>query len=88
MISILNHGNVPVLFAVCWHCGCQFTYDEEDVRKSDKGNEYITCPDCKNAIGFIKPPSYPKIPEEVFDSYWRKRKVFLIDGHWKEEADD
>lgn len=87
MISILNHGNVPVPFVVCWHCGCQFTYDEEDVKKSAKGNEYIICPDCKDAIGLYSPEHNQDLSEEVFDSYERKRKVFLIDGHWKEEEE-
>lgn len=87
MISILNHGNVPVLFAVCWHCGCQFTYDEEDIRKSDKGNEYIICPDCRNTIGLYSLEHNQKPSEELFDSYDKKRKVFLIDGHWKEDVE-
>ena len=83
MISILKHGNVPVSFAICWHCGCEFTYDEEDIKKSALGNEYIICPDCKDDIGLVD-PEHPKLIEDVFDSYERKREVFLIDGHWEE----
>ena len=85
MISILHHGNVPRLFVKCWHCGCEFSYDEEDVKKSANGNEYIICPDCKDAIGLMDKDK-PEIPEEVFDSYERKREGFLVDGRWKEEG--
>lgn len=81
MISILHHGNVPRLFVQCWHCGCEFTYDEEDIRKSTNGNDYIVCPDCKDEIGLIDKDN-PELTDEVFDSYERKREVFFVS--WKE----
>lgn len=83
MISVLHHGNTSRLFVVCWHCGCEFSYDEEDAMTSACGNEHIICPDCKDDICLMG-PDQPELPDEVFDSYERKREGFLIDGHWKE----
>ena len=74
MISILHHGNTDRLFCVCWHCGCEFSYDEEDIRTSE-GNEYIVCPDCKDEIG---------LDNNSFIQNGRKMRGFIQGDHWRE----
>lgn len=84
MISILKHGNVPRPFAVCRHCGCEFTYDDEDVKKNSKGDEYIICPDCKDEICLYE-PEHPELASNEFLAYGKKRAGFVINGHFKED---
>ena len=50
MKKILNKvGNR--YFTTCTHCGCYFTYDEEDIELLPSGNtnhfsRFVTCPGC------------------------------------------
>lgn len=47
MIQVEKHGSVERFKAVCFGCGCVFTFTESDT-ELNKDNEklYLTCPDC------------------------------------------
>lgn len=83
MIAILHHGNVPRFFLICWHCGCEFSYDEEDIKKNSKGDEYIICPCCKDEV-CLYDPEHPELASDEFIAYGRKQKGFVINGHFEE----
>lgn len=47
MIEIEKHGQAERIKAVCYRCGCVFTFTESDEETdSDSGKQYVTCPDC------------------------------------------
>ena len=47
MIEIIKHGTKQV--TKCKKCGCEFSYDEEDIRVTSLKN-IIECPQCKLEI--------------------------------------
>ena len=60
MIEIIKHGTKKV--TKCKHCGCEFSYEEEDLKylnyqkdKFESGikagyKRYVTCPQCEKEI--------------------------------------
>nr|DAI52541.1 MAG TPA: Transcription initiation factor IIE, alpha FINGER, Transcription [Caudoviricetes sp.] len=47
MLQVEKHGTAPRRKAVCFQCGCVFTYTEADEETDrENGKQYITCPDC------------------------------------------
>lgn len=45
MIVIIKKGTREV--TTCNTCGCEFSYEKEDIKNADKGwKEYIVCPQC------------------------------------------
>ena len=62
MIQIEKHGNIyPSWRCSCLNCGCQFTFDDEDIRIFGKRSWYrhnslneifkmIRCPECSYHI--------------------------------------
>ena len=52
MIQIIKKGKVDTYVAICPHCGCKFTYQEDDLYYID----YIKCPmeGCSNVISIYK----------------------------------
>ena len=57
MIKIIKHGQTEFR-CTCGHCGCEFTYEHEDITLSS----FVICPDCGEHcyIGGNR-PSMPKI---------------------------
>lgn len=48
-INIIKHGKATFK-AVCPICGCEFTYQSEDLKEDIFHNHYVECPDCKNSV--------------------------------------
>ena len=52
MITVIKHGKRK--FMKCITCGCEFTYEKEDIISNQTGiNEwehYVKCPDCGKKI--------------------------------------
>lgn len=47
MVQVEKHGNIERYKAVCFQCGCVFTFTEADEETDrESGKQYITCPDC------------------------------------------
>lgn len=55
MIEIIKEGDPekmnPKHFLECKRCGCQFSYQREDVEEDQYDDDYVKCPTCKNYIG-------------------------------------
>lgn len=49
MITVIKHGK-ETFKAVCPICGCEFTYQAEDLKEDCFHNHYVECPDCKQAV--------------------------------------
>ena len=49
MINVIKHGK-ETFKAVCPICGCEFTYQAEDLKEDCFGNHYVECPDCKQVV--------------------------------------
>ena len=60
MIEILKPGQTKFT-ATCNNCGCEFTYELEDV-DIDKS---VLCPCCKNKIYHEGKPNYPYWPNGI-----------------------
>ncbi len=43
MVTIIKPGTKKI--AKCDNCGCEFSYEDEDVF-ADKNREYVNCPQC------------------------------------------
>ena len=48
-IKVIKHGK-ETFKAVCPICGCEFTYQSEDLKEDIFHNHYVECPDCKNGV--------------------------------------
>lgn len=48
-INIIKPGK-ETFKAICQICGCEFTYQTEDLKEDIFHNHYIECPNCKNSI--------------------------------------
>jgi hypothetical protein len=48
-IKVIKHGK-ETFKAVCPICGCEFTYQAEDLKEDCFHNHYVECPDCKQAV--------------------------------------
>lgn len=48
-IKVIKHGK-ETFKAICPICGCEFTYQSEDLKEDCFHNHYVECPDCKNAV--------------------------------------
>ena len=48
-IKIIKHGK-ETFKAVCPICGCEFSYQAEDLREDRFRNHYVECPDCKQIV--------------------------------------
>ena len=59
MIEILKRGTKQI--ADCKLCGCQFSYEAEDIQRADTEQflgapiqkQYVICPQCKNEVVLI-----------------------------------
>ena len=56
MIKIIKEGARKI--AKCPKCGCEFSYEEEDINMlpNDRRNSvtlYINCPQCRKAVGIM-----------------------------------
>ena len=71
MINIIKHGK-ETFRVVCPVCGCEFTYQAEDLKADMFGNHYVECPDCKNAV----PHDEPKV-KGIGDLSWRDRQFYV-----------
>lgn len=49
MITVIKHGN-KTFKAVCPICGCEFTYQDEDLNEDIFHNHNVICPDCGRHI--------------------------------------
>lgn len=50
MKTIIRHGNKRR--AICLECGCEFFYEDEDIRRGNQRDWYmvVDCPDCRHHI--------------------------------------
>lgn len=48
-IQIIKHGK-QIFKAICPICGCEFSYQSEDLKEDCFHNHYVHCPDCKHAV--------------------------------------
>ena len=48
-IKIIKHGK-ETFKAVCTICGCEFSYQAEDLKEDHFHNHYVECPDCKQIV--------------------------------------
>ena len=48
-IKIIKHGK-ETFKAICTICGCEFSYQAEDLKEDHFHNHYIECPDCKQIV--------------------------------------
>lgn len=52
MITVIKHGKRKFMY--CKECGCEFTYEKEDIMSIQSGiNEWeysVKCPDCGNKL--------------------------------------
>ena len=48
-IKIIKHGK-EAFKAVCPICGCEFSYQAEDLKEDRFHNHYVECPDCKQIV--------------------------------------
>lgn len=56
MKTIIKHGNTK-FNAYCSICGCEFTYELEDICK-DISTNYVICPECGEKIYILPPINY------------------------------
>lgn len=52
MITVIEHGMVPVYFGRCSNCGCKIQCTQEDVEYDGwiTGGQFALCPDCGGRI--------------------------------------
>lgn len=50
-IKVIKHGK-ETFKAVCPICGCEFSYQAEDLREDRFRNHYVECPDCKQIVSY------------------------------------
>ena len=48
-IKIIKHGK-ETFKAACPICGCEFSYQAEDLKEDLFHNHYVECPDCKQTV--------------------------------------
>ena len=48
-IKVIKHGK-ETFKAVCPICGCEFSYQAEDLKEDRFHNHYVECPDCKQIV--------------------------------------
>ena len=48
-IKVIKHGK-ETFKAVCPICGCEFSYQAEDLKEDRFHNHYVECPDCKQTV--------------------------------------
>ena len=48
-IKVIKHGK-ETFKAVCSICGCEFSYQAEDLKEDHFHNHYVECPDCKQIV--------------------------------------
>ena len=48
-IKIIKHGKESFK-AACPICGCEFSYQAEDLKEDRFHNHYVECPDCKQIV--------------------------------------
>lgn len=48
-IKIIKHGK-ETFKVVCPICGCEFSYQAEDLKEDRFHNHYVECPDCKQRV--------------------------------------
>lgn len=48
-IKVTKHGK-ETFKAVCPICGCEFSYQVEDLKEDHFHNHYVECPDCKQTV--------------------------------------
>jgi peptide subunit release factor 1 (eRF1) len=53
MIQIIKPGTKKI--TKCESCGCQFSYEEEDIKTANKPpfERWIICPQCEKKIGLV-----------------------------------
>ena len=76
MITVIKHGK-ETFKVTCPVCGCEFTYQAEDLALDMFGNHHVICPDCHQVVPHDEPkkkglqkklvqddgiyPSYPNV---------------------------
>ena len=48
-IKVIKHGK-EIFKVVCPICGCEFSYQTEDLKEDRFHNHYVECPDCKQIV--------------------------------------
>lgn len=70
MIKIIKSGKQE-FHAICPHCGCEFTYEKEDLSGKNYiyigASDYVKCPECNMPI----PHSIVNITPKPIDVYYK-----------------
>ena len=68
MIQIIKPGTKKI--TKCESCGCQFSYEEEDVRSDNRTFEetWVMCPQCKKRVIIVA----ARIPKDASKSVQRR----------------
>ena len=51
MVKIIKPGTRKTV--LCEKCGCEFSYEQEDIRMKEPRTEYVECPQCRTFV-FLK----------------------------------
>lgn len=68
MITVIKHGK-ETFKAVCPICGCEFTYQSEDLKEDCFHNHYVECPDCKQAVSHVYEDKKKSVDPNVLWDY-------------------
>lgn len=73
MITVIKHGK-ETFKAICPICGCEFTYQSEDLKEDCFHNHYVDCPDCKQAVSHEYETKKKSIDPNILWDYAEKHK--------------
>ena len=74
-IKVIKRGK-ETFKATCPICGCEFTYQAEDLKEDIFHNHYVECPDCKNAVSHDYEPKKKSLDDNLL---WRKAEEEQLD---------
>jgi len=74
MITVIKHGK-ETFKAVCPICGCEFTYQAEDLKEDCFHNHYVECPDCKQAVSHKYEVKKKSLDENILWEYVEDHKI-------------
>ena len=63
-IEVIKHGK-QIFKAICPICGCEFTYQSEDLKEDCFHNHYVECPDCKHAVSHEYEPKKRSLQDDL-----------------------
>ena len=73
-IKVIKHGK-ETFKAVCPICGCEFTYQSEDLKEDCFHNHYVDCPDCKNSVSHEYEPKKKSLDDSLLWEYAKSQPL-------------